>query len=151
VSVSPPAARSSSHPPPTIRRLSGPECRSWLGERRFGRLGHQTGRGLRAVVVNYAVTDDQIVFRLPEYSEICQYAPGREITLDVSCVCAGTRTEVVVTGVGFDPDHRADLLGSVDLVEEWPPGISTHLICLDLAVVEGTRGVRSGDVGSGAG
>ena len=93
------------------------------------------------MVVNYAVTDDQIVFRLPEYSEICQYAPGREITLDVSCVCAGTRTEVVVTGVGFVPDHRADLLGSVDLVEEWPPGISTHLICLDLTVVEGTRGV----------
>jgi hypothetical protein len=97
------------------------------------------------------VTDDQVVLRLPEYNEICQYAPGREITLNVSSVCATTRTEVVVTGVGFVPDHQANLLESVDLVEEWPAGISTHLICLDLAVVEGTECVRSGDVGLGAG
>ena len=138
-----PVARSSPHATPTSRRLSGPECRSWLGGRRRGRLGHLTGRGPRAVVVNYAVTDDQVVFRLPEYNEICQYAPGREITLNVSCVCASSRTEVVVTGVGFVPDQQADLLKCVDLVEEWPAGISTHLICLDLAVVEGTECVHS--------
>src|SRR6478735_9988656 len=117
-----PAGRSSPHAKPTSRRLSGTECRSWLGERSRGRLGHQTGRGPRAVVVNYAVTDDQVVFRLPEYNEICQYAPGREITLNVSCVCASSRTEVVVTGVGFVPDQQADLLKCVALVEEWPAG-----------------------------
>jgi hypothetical protein len=44
-----------------------------------------------------------------------------------------------------------DLLKCVDLVEEWPAGIATHLICLDLAVVEGTESVRSGEVGSVAG
>ncbi len=100
-------------------------------------MGHQTGRGPRAVLVSYAVTDDQAVFRLPEYNEICQYAPGREITLNVSGVSADTRTEVVVTGIGFVPEHHATLLEAVDLVEDWPSGISTHLICLDLAVVEG--------------
>lgn len=103
------------------------------------------------MVVSYAVTDDQVVFRLPEYNEICQYAPGREITLSVSCVGAGTRTEVVVTGVGFVPEDQVDLAEAVDLVEEWPPGVSTHLICLDLAVVEGTERDESGDVGSNAG
>jgi len=142
-----PAGRSSPHAKPTSRRLSGTECRSWLGERSRGRLGHQTGRGPRAVVVSYAVTDDQVVFRLPEYNQICQYAPGREITLNVTSVCANTRTEVVVTGIGFVADHQADLFGSVELVEEWPPDISTHLICLDLAVVEGTQRVRSSDAG----
>jgi hypothetical protein len=61
--------------------------------------------------------------------------------LNVGYVCASTRTctEVVVTGVGFVPDHQANLLEAVDLVEDWPPGVSTHLICLDLAVVEGTQ------------
>ena len=103
------------------------------------------------MVVNYAVTDDQVDVRLPEYNEICQYAPGRQIMLNVSCVCATTRIEVVVTGVGFVSDHQVDLLKCVDLVEEWPAGISTHLICLDLAVVEGTESGHSGEVGSGAG
>src|SRR6476620_12265939 len=48
---------------------------------------------------------------LPEYNEICQYAPGRQITLNVSSVCAAThtRTEVIVTGVGFPPEHQANL------------------------------------------
>jgi hypothetical protein len=96
------------------------------------------------VVVSYAVTDDQVVFRLPEYNEICQYAPGRQITLNVSSVRDGTRTEVMVSGVGFVPEQEADLLSAVDLVEEWPPGIATHLICLDLVVVEGAaRSVRT--------
>ncbi|GAA3637768.1 hypothetical protein [Microlunatus ginsengisoli] len=55
-------------------------------------------------------------------------------------MCARThlRTEVVVRGVGFVPDHQSSLAAAVDLGEEWPPGISTQLICLDLAVVEGT-------------
>jgi hypothetical protein len=141
--------------PTTDRRLSDTECRSLLGEGSQGRLGHQTGRGPRAAVVRYAVTDDQVVFRLPEYNEICQYAPGRQITLNVSRVCANTRTEVIVTGVGFVPENSADLLASVDLAETWPPGISTYIICLDLAVVEGStacsRGADSRPHGTSAG
>ena len=136
-----PEGRSSVNPTPTDRRLSEVECRSWLGgERRQGRLGHDTGRGPRAVVVSYAVADDRVVVRLPEYNEIRQYAPGRRITLSVSWVCARTHilTEVVVRGVGFVPDHQSSLAAAVDPGEKWPPGISTQLICLDLAVVEGT-------------
>jgi len=102
-------------------------------------LGHLTGRGPRSTVVNYAATDDQVVFRVPEYNEICQYAPGCPITLSVDCGNAGTlsRTEVVVTGVGRSPERQVDLAEAVDLLEEWPSGVSTHLICLDLAVIEG--------------
>ncbi len=112
-------------------------------------MGYQSGRGPRAVVVSYGVTDQQVVFRLPEYNEICQYAPGRQITLNVSSVSAETRTEVAVTGTGFVPDQPATLLAAVDLVEEWPLGISVHLICLDLAVVEGTDRVDSRHVSTG--
>ncbi len=89
-------------------QLTGPECRAWISERSEGRLGHQTGRGRRTVVVNYAVTDDQVVLRLPEYNEICQYALGRLVTLNVSGTCSNTwlRTEVAVTGVGHFPEER---------------------------------------------
>jgi hypothetical protein len=90
-------------------------------------------------VVGYAATDDQVVFRVPEYNEICQYAPGCPITLSVDCGGVGThsRTEVVVTGVGHPPELEEDLAEAVDLLEEWPSSVSTHLICLDLAVIEG--------------
>lgn len=120
------------------RRLSSAECRAWLGKGSLGRLGHLTGRGPRSTVVGYALTNDQVVFRLPEYNEICQYAPGRPITLSVSCVASThARTEVVVTGVGLVPELQKELVEAVDLLEAWPPSVSTHLICLDLAVIEG--------------
>jgi hypothetical protein len=134
-----PEGRSSTTPSPTSRRLSSAECLAWLGKRSLGRLGHLTGRGPRSTVVGYTVTDSQVIFRLPEYNEICQYAPGRPITLRVDCAAAGTqsRTQVVVTGVGRTPDHEEDLVAVVDLLEEWPSSVATHLLCLDLAVVEG--------------
>ena len=121
-------------------QLTGPECRAWLSERSEGRLGHQTGRGRRIVVVNYAVTDDQVVVRLPEYNEICQYALGRLVTLNVSGTCSNTRlrTEVAVTGVGHFREGDIDLPDTVDLAEHWPAGMATHLMCLDLSDIEGS-------------
>jgi len=121
-------------------QLTGPECRAWLSERSEGRLGHQTGRGRRTVVVNYAVTDDQVVVRLPEYNEICQYALGRLVTLNVSGTCSNTRlrTEVAVTGVGHFREGDVDLPDTVDLAEHWPAGMATHLMCLDLSDIEGS-------------
>ncbi|WP_344810006.1 hypothetical protein [Microlunatus ginsengisoli] len=114
-------------------------------------MGHQTGRGPRVVVVSYALTDDQVVFRIPEDNEIRGYACGRRITLNVSWASEGVRTEVVVAGVGFLPEHEAELSASVDLVDEWPSGISTHLLCLDLAVIEGTQSARCDVVGADGG
>ena len=121
------------------RQLTNVECRSWLNGRHEGRLGHQTGRGARSVVVNYAVTDDQLLFRLPEYNEICQYAQGRQITMSVGDVSADDpSTEVVVTGVGYLDDDQACGAGGSDLTERWPAGVSTHLIGLDLADIHGS-------------
>lgn len=120
-------------------QLTGLECRSWISDRGEGRLVHETGRGTRAVVVSYAVTDDQVIFRFPEYNEICQYVLGRLVTLHVSGTCSNTRmrTEVVVTGVGHSGESEADLTGAVDLIEQWPSGMATHIICLDLDDIVG--------------
>ena len=120
------------------RVLTTVECRSWISNHDEGRLGYQTGRGPRAVVVSYAVTDDQVVSRLPEYNEICQYAPGRPITLRVSALTADTFTEVVVAGIGHLAEDRPRIAETVDLPEHWPAGVSTHLVCLDLTDVVGS-------------
>ena len=122
------------------RPLTEFECRSWIGGRHEGRLGHQTGRGTRAVVVNFAVTDGQLMFRLPEYNEICQYAQGRQITMSVGAVSTNedTSTEVVVTGIGYLAEDQTRVADHSDLAEAWPTGVSTHLLSLDLADVHGS-------------
>ena len=120
------------------RTLTKVECRSSISDHDEGRLSYPTGRGPRAVVVSYAVTDDQVVVLLPEYNEICQYAPGRQITMRVSALTTNTFTEVVVTGIGHLDENPACIAGTVDLPEHWPAGVSTHLVCLDLFHLEGS-------------
>lgn len=124
---------------PTGAELTDAECRSWLGGRSEGRLGYLTGRGKRTVVVGFAVADDRLLFRVPEYSEIYQYARGRQIAMLVyDTDPGGTSTRVVVTGVGYLDEHQASDAGDIDPAEHWPAGVSTHLMCLDLANVHGT-------------
>ena len=49
-----------------------------------------------------------------------------------------TSTEVVVTGVGYLDDDQARVADRFDWAEHWPTGVSTHLMCLDLADVHGS-------------
>ena len=120
------------------RVLTNVECRSLVSNHDEGRLGYQTGRGPRAVAVSYAVADDQLVSRVPEYNEICQYAPGRQITLRVSALTTDTFTEVVVAGIGHLAEDQARIAETTNLPEHWPTGVSTHLVCLDLADLVGS-------------
>ena len=81
------------------RKLSPHECKAWLCSHHEGRLGYQSGKGPRSVVVSYAVAEDQILVRLPDYNDIVHYAPGSEVSLDVDGgTPAAHRETVVVTG-----------------------------------------------------
>ena len=81
------------------RKLSRHECRALLWSHHEGRLGYQSGKGPRSVVVSYAVAEDQILVRLPDYNDIVHYAPGSEVSLDVDGgTPAAHRETVVVTG-----------------------------------------------------
>lgn len=122
------------------RQLTERECRTWLSNHREGRLGYVTGRGPRAVVVNYAVTAEQIVLRLPDYSEITQYSLGEEVTLEVDGQepSIGASEIVTVRGRAHRPDDPA-IASTVDLDESWPAGIRTNVMCVDLTTVQGTE------------
>ena len=117
---------------------SGCDPRSWLIENHEGRLGYQTGRGQRSVVVLFAVSDDQILLRLPDYNDIVHYAPGERVTLEVD----GPQTSpdhpvtVCVTGTAQLLDADQLPIPSEDLFEEsWPPGIATYVIGLPMEFV----------------
>jgi hypothetical protein len=122
------------------RRLSARECRDWLTSHREGRLGYHTGRGPRSVVVSYAVADEQIMFRLPDYNDIVHYAPGERVTLEVESgrPVVGDFGTVRVTGEAtLAPAEMPRTLPGTGFEEQWPAGVSTTVICLPLTEVEG--------------
>ena len=136
-----------SHP---ARRLSPRECRYRLLRRHEGRLAYSTGRGPRCVVVNYAVHDDEIVLRVPEFNEICQYAPGREVCLVIDEIVGadGEWVEVTASGVAWVVDHceHTSREGD-DLDEVWPSGVTASTLRVAITelygVVQETHARRS--------
>jgi len=122
-----------------LRKLSPHECRAWICSHREGRLGYQSGRGHRSVVVSYAVADDKILVRLPDYNDIVHYAPGAEVSLDVDGgTPAAHRETVIVTGTAALADSaERPLIDQAAFEEDWPADIRTSVICLPLNTVEG--------------
>jgi hypothetical protein len=121
------------------RRLSSGECRDWLVSHREGRLGYLTGRGPRSVVVNYAIADEHIMFRLPDYNDIVHYAPGERVTLEVDGVHApvGDFETVMVTGEARLAGQHTPAVPESQFEEQWPAGVSTTVICLPMTEVKG--------------
>lgn len=123
----------------SVRRLSTGECHDWLTSHREGRLGYLTGRGPRSVVVSYAITDEQIMLRLPDYNDIVQYAPGERVTFEVDGVHApvGDFETVVVTGEARLAAQHTSEVQQTCFEEQWPAGVATSVICLPMTEIEG--------------
>ena len=121
------------------RKLSLHECKAWLCSHHEGRLGYESGRGHRSVVVLYAVAGDQILVRLPAYNEIVSYAPGAEVSLDVDGgTFAAHRETVIVTGTAeLAEGATRPLIDQAVFQEDWPSDVQTSIICLPLNAVEG--------------
>jgi Pyridoxamine 5'-phosphate oxidase len=122
-----------------LRRLSPHECKAWLCSHHEGRLGYQSGRGPRSVVVSYAVAGDQVLVRLPDYNDIVRYAPGSEVSLDVDGgTPAAHRETVTVTATAeLAESDKRPLIDQAAFREDWPSDVRTSVICLPLNTVEG--------------
>jgi nitroimidazol reductase NimA-like FMN-containing flavoprotein (pyridoxamine 5'-phosphate oxidase superfamily) len=122
------------------RPLSPGECRDCLLRRHEGRLAYATGRGPRCVVVNYAVHDDEIVLRVPEFNEICQYAPGCVVCLVIDEMLGADKewVEVTASGVASVVDHCEHTSRERDDLEEvWPSGVTASTLRVPIAELRG--------------
>ena len=128
------------------RALTPGECRRWLQQHHEGRLGYQSGRGPRSVVVSYAIAGDEVLVRVPDYNDIAQYAPGTRVTLAVDGTVEPTVPggpaieEVSVAGVA-EHAGQADQpeVESVRFDESWPTGIKTSVVSLPLTQLTGVQ------------
>jgi hypothetical protein len=90
-------------------------------------------------VVLYAIAEDQILMRLPDYNDIVHYAPGCEVRLDVDGgTPAAHRETVIVTGTAeLAEGAQRPLIDKAAFDEDWPSDVRTSVICLPVSAVEG--------------
>ena len=126
------------------RGMSYGECRIWLDHHSEGQLGYIGGRGARSVVVSYAVTGDQILFLVPAYNEITQYVPGKQVTFQVAGESSGPAPQhydtVSVTGTAnVQRLEQTPIAPTTEFVDLWPSDVTTSVICLPMAELEGSE------------
>jgi hypothetical protein len=92
---------------------------SCLTGSRAGRLDGATGRAFRSVTALYAVVDDQILLRLPEYKEFVHYAPGQRVTEEVHQTQECTDHLHTIHVAGTAQIIHVDQI-PVPLEESWP-------------------------------
>jgi hypothetical protein len=124
--------------PPRHREDGSADELAWLASQHEGRLGYLSGRGQRSVVVQFAVTDNRVVIRLPEYHEAIGYASDQPVCLCVDGTSgpASHSASLEVRGRARrvdDPFDAAD--ASDDQSESWPLGIHIHQLLLPLTEV----------------
>ena len=148
----PTAPRAASSLTNTSRTLTADECRSWLTTHGEARLGYLSGRGQRNVIVAYAVTGDAIVVRVPQYNEITQYVPDRQVTLDVTARAGDTVEQVTVTGRASIRKRTPATVLNLLPDEQWPTDLSNVVVSVPLDKVDGrVVVVPGGTEGSAAG
>lgn len=118
------------------RRLDVAECRAWIVGHDEARLGFDTGRGHRSVVVAYTVGADEILLLLPEYHPATGYLVDAQVTLEVEgAPVQGAWKTVRASGLAYlgrPSDTAVHPRGA-----SWPPGVATHTVHVPLARVEG--------------
>ena len=133
------------HPPETeltvlsersTHPLTRAECEAWIADHAEARLGFDTGRGHRSVVVSYVLLTGEVLILLPEYHPATGYAPGSRVTLDVEATRTDGRWESVrASGVAYGGDREPGLARLASA--SWPAGVATHTVHVPLALVEG--------------
>jgi hypothetical protein len=92
------------------------------------------------VVVNFAVHEDEIVLRVPEFNEICQYAPGCEVCLVIDEMLGGDSewVEVTASGVASVVDHCEHTSQEWDDLDEvWPSGVTASTLRVPITELRG--------------
>jgi hypothetical protein len=92
------------------------------------------------VVVNYAVHEDEITIRVPEFNEICQYAPGCEVCLVIDEMrdSDGQWLEVMASGVALVVDHCEHTTRERDDLDEvWTSGVTTSTLHVPIEQLHG--------------
>lgn len=124
-------------PPTAAQQLDPTRCRELLARKHEGRIGYDSGRGHRAVAVNYATAADSIIISAPAYSEIGRYATGTQVSFDLEELDdkAHGVWEVRVSGLAEAiADEAIHDLGVEAPPETWPVGVPA--VSLRIAVSE---------------
>lgn len=117
--------------------LTREECEAWIAGHVEARLGFDTGRGRRSVVVTYSAGADEVLLLLPEYHPATGYVVGSSVTLDVEAARTDGRWESVrASGIAYGGDDTvADQLRPDGA--SWPSGVATHAVHVPFASIEG--------------
>ena len=126
-----------------ISELTVDECLELLEQQNVGRVALVTPGGVRIVPVNYALYDDQVVFRTAPYSELGSYGDGAEVAFEIDSLDPEHHEGWSVVAFGRaalvdDPDEVTDIKRAGD-PSPWAAGTRSLYMKIAWVSVTGRR------------
>ncbi|MDO5534145.1 MAG: pyridoxamine 5'-phosphate oxidase family protein [Propionibacteriaceae bacterium] len=115
------------------------ECRRLLDAASVGRVGWTSGEGIQVLPVNYAMSGDQIVFRVASGSVLEHLTEPNDVVFEVDDLDDETATGWSVVARGRSGEFEG---GMVALPAAWAPGVRDVLVALTITSLSG-RAVSS--------
>jgi nitroimidazol reductase NimA-like FMN-containing flavoprotein (pyridoxamine 5'-phosphate oxidase superfamily) len=125
-----------------LRELDRVECLQLLAGAAIGRVVFTDVAMPAAVPVNYALDDEEIIFRTVAGGRLAEAIHHAVVAFEVDEIDSRTHTGWSVLGIGeayeiVDPARLARLSGQIP--RPWIPGHTEHTISIPLQVLSGRR------------
>jgi nitroimidazol reductase NimA-like FMN-containing flavoprotein (pyridoxamine 5'-phosphate oxidase superfamily) len=125
-----------------LERLDEEECLDLLRSGSLGRVSLRIGDSPAILPINYAVLDDDVVFKTAAGSKLSAAIMGVQVAFEVDHVDESTGAAWSVLVVGYAEDvreeatrARVDALG----LESWSPGDLPFVVRIDTRQISGRR------------
>jgi nitroimidazol reductase NimA-like FMN-containing flavoprotein (pyridoxamine 5'-phosphate oxidase superfamily) len=125
-----------------LERLTEDECRALLRSASLGRVAVRIGEAPAILPVNYAMLDDDVVFRTAAGSKLSASLMGIRMAFEVDHVDEATGAAWSVLVVGYAEEirdettrARVDGLG----LESWSPSDLPFIVRIDTRAISGRR------------
>jgi nitroimidazol reductase NimA-like FMN-containing flavoprotein (pyridoxamine 5'-phosphate oxidase superfamily) len=125
-----------------LERLTEDECRALLRSARLGRVAVRIGESPAILPVNYAMLDDDVVFRTAPGSKLSASLMGIRMAFEVDHVDEATGAAWSVLVVGYAEEIRDETtrarVDGLDL-ESWSPSDLPFIVRIDTRAISGRR------------
>jgi nitroimidazol reductase NimA-like FMN-containing flavoprotein (pyridoxamine 5'-phosphate oxidase superfamily) len=125
-----------------LERLTEKECRALLRSERLGRVAVRIGESPAILPINYAMLDDDVVFRTAAGSKLSASLMGIRVAFEVDHADETTGAAWSVLVVGHAEEirdestrARVDGLG----LESWSPSDLPFIVRIDTKAISGRR------------
>lgn len=122
-----------------IAELTAEESWDLLRQNEFGRLAFHLLNEVHITPINYAVSDERLVFRTAEGSKLLAITMNEDVAFEIDQYTDDTATSVVARGRATELEGSAAYVADQLPLRPWVPTQKFHVVAINVTELTGRR------------